>query len=428
VFSFIALISDSPSVAHLTVLQRLSYELRLRTGWTCDVDQPLTKVFHTAVSSGASRAHLLHDGRGVVLGTLFRRQPLSNDGAVSQSVTLGESESAGIIDSEGRELISSYWGRYVAILSDARATVTRIIRDPSGHLPCYRAHAAGIRCYFSRLSDYSRLGVERLSVNWDYMAARMVFSGLQGRETGLKEIEELHAGECDAVGRDGTRSEFYWHPFRFAQSPPLEDPAEAASHLRATAKACIHSWAACYPSILHRLSGGLDSAVVLGCLGDAPGRPQVTCVTYFPEAEDAREDGDEREYARAAARRAACTLIEIPRTPTARLSQMSDMGSFPVPMIFNSRNVEENALERQLAQAHGAGARFGGEGGDQLFFQSPMLASVGDYLWHRGITRTLFRRAWDIAQAEQLSVWRVLQQGISAGLLGAPWDAHAEIL
>ena len=427
-FSFIALISDSASTAHLAVLQHLSSDIRLRTGWICDVDQPLAKVFHTAVSSGASRAQPLDNGGGVVLGTLFRRQPLSNDSTGSAPVTLGEGESARIIQSHGRDLISSYWGRYVAILTDTAAPVTRIIRDPSGHLPCYRARAAGIRFYFSRLSDYLRLGVERLSVNWDYMAARMVFSGLQGRETGLKGVEELHAGECDAVGSHGTRSEFYWHPFRFAESPPVETSAAAARRLRATAKACIHSWAACYPSVLHRLSGGLDSAVVLGCLRDAPSRSQVTCVTYFPEEEDAPEDGDEREYARAAAGQAGCNLIEVPRTPTSRLSQMSDMGRFPVPMTFNSRNVEEDALERQLAQAHGAAARFGGEGGDQLFFQSPMLASVGDYLWHRGMDRSLFRRARDVAQAEQLSVWRILQKAISQGLLGAPWDVHAQVL
>ena len=426
-FSFIALISESASSAHLTALQRLSDGIRPRTGWTCDVNQPRVKVFHTAVNSGASRAHLLHDGRGVVLGTLFRRQPLSSDSAMSP-VTLAERESTGIIQSQGRHLISGYWGRYVAILSDATAPVTRVIRDPSGHLPCYRARASGIRIYFSRLSDYSQLGLAHLSVNWDYMAARMVLSSLQGRETGLNEVEELHAGECDAVGNGATRGEFYWHPFRLAQLPPLDDAAEAASRLRATAKACVHSWAACYPSVLHRLSGGLDSSVVLGCLRDARSRPQITCVTYFPEDEDAGEDGDEREYARAAARHAGCNLIEVPRTPTSRLSLMSDMGEFPVPMIFNSRNVEESALERQLAEDHGAGARFGGEGGDQLFFQSPMVASVGDSLWYRGMSRSLLRRVRDVAQAEQLSVWRVLQQGISEGLLGAQWDAYGEVL
>ena len=427
-FSFIALISESVSPAQLSALRRLSDKVRLRTGWTCDVDQPQSKVFHTAVSSGASRAHLLHNDGGVVLGTLFRRQPLSNDSAESKLVTLAESESAKIIQSRGRDLISSYWGRYVAILGDATVPVTRIIRDPSGHLPCYRARASGIRIYFSRLSDYCRLGVAALSVNWDYMAARMVLSSLQGRETGLNEIEELHAGECDTVGSDATLSQFYWHPFRLAQLSPLEDSAEAANRLRATAKACIHSWAACYPSVLHRLSGGLDSSIVLGCLRDAPSRPQITCVTYFPEEEDAGEDGDEREYARAAARQAESNLIEVPRTPTSRLSLMSDMGEFPVPMIFNSRNVEEGALERQLAQEHSARARFGGEGGDQLFFQSPMVASVGDFLRYRGMSRSLFRRVRDVAQAEQLSVWRVLQQGISQGLLGARWDAYGQVL
>src|ERR1700740_2308074 len=98
-FSFIALVSESGASVHLAVLQRLSHELRLRQGWTCDVNQPQVKVFHRAVSSGASRAHVLYDGRGVVLGTLFRRRALSDDSAVSKPVSLAEEESAGIIQS-----------------------------------------------------------------------------------------------------------------------------------------------------------------------------------------------------------------------------------------------------------------------------------------------------------------------------------------
>ena len=135
-FSFIALIGESASAGHIAALQRLSNPLRLQAGWACSVDQPLIKVFHTAVSCGASRAYPLHDGGGVVLGTLFRRQPISNDSTGSKPVILSEGESAGIIQSQGRDLISRYWGRYVAILTDATATVTRIIRDPSGHFPC----------------------------------------------------------------------------------------------------------------------------------------------------------------------------------------------------------------------------------------------------------------------------------------------------
>jgi asparagine synthase (glutamine-hydrolysing) len=427
-FSFIALICEAHSPAHLTAIRLLSEKLRADSSWVGDVDHERLKVFHRCAGSGASRAYPLHDGSGVVLGTLFTRRSAADETPATEPVVLSESDSAHITRSRGRYLITAYWGRYVAVVRDADASIVRIMRDPSGHLPCFRISWSGIRIYFSNLGDYARLGVSRLSMNWDYMAARMVHSGLHSRETGLNEVEELHAGECDAVGNDARSCEFYWHPFQIARLPPLDDPVDAARRLRTTAKACIQSWAACYPGILHRLSGGLDSSIVLGCLQDAPIRPRITCLTYFPQGEDACEDGDERSYSRISAARAGCNLIEIPRAPTQNLEKMFEMGCFPVPMIFNGRNVEETALERELAQTYGATASFGGEGGDQLFYQAPLQASIGDYVWHRGITCALLRAAWDVARTEELSVWRLLQRGLSEGLLRTPWTPNAQLL
>jgi asparagine synthase (glutamine-hydrolysing) len=427
-FSFIALICEANSPAHLTSLRLLSEKFRADSSWIGDVDHDRLKVFHRSAGSGASRAYPLHNDAGVVLGTLFARRSPADETPATEPVVLSESDSAHISQSRGRHLMTAYWGRYVAIVRNADAPIVRIMRDPSGHLPCFRTSWSGIRIYFSNLSDYAQLGVSRLSVNWDYMAARMVHFGLRSRETGLNEVEELHAGECDTVGNDARSCEFYWHPFRIAQLPPLDDPVEAAHRLRTTAKACIQSWAACYPGILHRLSGGLDSSIVLGCLQDAPIRPRITCVTYHPQGEDACEDGDERSYARISAARAECNLVEVPRAPTKNLERMFEMGCFPVPMIFNGRNVEESALERGLAQTHGATASFGGEGGDQLFYQAPLQASIGDHVWHKGVTRSLLRAAWDVAGTEQLSVWRVLQRGLSEGLLRTSWAPNAQVL
>ena len=379
------------------------------------------------MEQGASRAYRLHHDAGVVLGTLFACQPLDCGSSVSgPSSALSEGDSAAIERSEGRQLISAWWGRYVAVLNDARGAVTRVIRDPSGHLPCFRTRASGLHIYFSYLGDLTEFDMRPFSVNWDHMAARLVRPGIQSRETGLIDVEELHAGECDVIRTGATSRLFYWHPFEIARQDPFDEPLEAANLLRATAKTCIHSWAASYPSILHRLSGGLDSSIVLGCLQDAPVPPRVTCLTYYPEPDDTEEDIDERPYARSAATRANCTLIEIPRTPTTRLEQMLEMGDFPVPMIFNGRNVEEVPLERELARQYGATARFGGEGGDQLFFQAPIQASVGDSLWHRGLSRSALRIAWDVARAEQVSLWRVLQAGLSEGLFRAPWDPYSQ--
>ena len=427
-FRFIALIRAADFPGHSASLQRVAENLRSSSAWICDIDTDRVKVFHTATIHGASRAYRLRHDAGVVLGTLFARQTLEGEPSPAGPILLSESDSAQIEQSGGRHLITAYWGRYVAIVNDAREAITRVIRDPSGHMPCYRTRVSGFYIYFSYLGDYTQLNVAPLSVNWDYMAARMVRPGIQSRETGLEEVDELHAGECDLIDGGSTARLFYWHPFEIARQRPLENPREAAKLLRTTAKGCIQSWAACYPSILHRLSGGLDSSIVLGCLHEAPLPRPVTCVTYYPEPDDAQEDFDERPYARSAATQANCSLIEIPRTPTTHLERMLEMGDFPVPMIFNGRNVDEGYLERNLAQRYGATARFGGEGGDQLFFQAPIRASMGDYLWHRGIVPSALRVAWEVAQTEQLSVWRVLQQGFSEGLLRATWDPYSEAL
>jgi len=307
---------------------------------------------------------------------------------------------------------------------DPLSNVVSILRDPSGHMPCFRVRCSDVYIYFSYLGDCVQLGV-RCSINWDYLRIRMVHSGLQCTETGLNEVVELQPGECDAVATGSISSTFHWHPFSIAGQESVENVNEASRLLRATVKGCIHQWAACYPSILHRLSGGLDSAIVLSCLRDAPRLPQITCVAYYPDGSDAREDMDERLYARAVAKQASCNLIEVPRSPTSRLEKMLELGCFPIPMIFNGRNVEESALERDLALAHGATARFGGEGGDQVFFQSPLRATVGDYLWHRGLRKSVFRVAWDVAQREQLNVWGVLKEGFVEGFLRSPWNPNA---
>jgi asparagine synthase (glutamine-hydrolysing) len=427
VFRFVALVCESNEPAQLAAMHRLSAPLRGLPPWTCDIDQGRIQVFHAGAESSSSDAFRLYDGCGVVLGTLFERDADVDLASLQGKTTLSQSDCTRILSSRGRDLISRYWGRYVAILCDPISDIVSVLRDPSGHMPCFRTRCSGIRVYFSYLGDCVQLGM-RFSINWDYLTTRMVLFGLQCTETGLSEVAELQPGECDTIAVDTISSRFYWHPFSIANEPCVEEVDEAARQLRTTVKACVNRWAACYSDVLHRLSGGLDSSIVIGCLRDAPRRPQVTCVTYYPDAAQSGQDMDERVYARAAARQANCKLVEIPRSPTSRLEMMLGLGSFPIPMIFNGRNVEESALERQLARQHGANARFGGEGGDQIFFQSPISATVGDYIWHRGLTRSVFRIAWDVAEREQLSVWRVLKEALLDRIMRSRWDPNEHSL
>ena len=424
-FRFIALICESDNSATIAAAKHLGAQLHASSRWQRAIDQERVRVFFAGGMPGADEARVLPNSSGVILGTLFIHATAG--GSASPRVVLSESNCRQILGTRGQHLIQHYWGRYVAVMCDPATDEIRILRDPSGHMPCYLTRSCGVRIYFSHLEDCMRTGVAHFSINWDYLLTRVVLLGLQCRETALREVEEVQCGQCDLVTRDSSASTFYWNPCAIAREACIDDPVEAEQSLKATATACVGSWAAAHPSILHRLSGGLDSSIVLCCLRDSQSASRITCVTYYPEDEDVRCDSDECGYAREMARAAGCDLVEVPRIPCSQLDCALDPGYFPVPMIIRGRNVAENAIERRLAHERSATARFGGEGGDQIFFQAPVRASVGDRVWHRGVTVPAFRAAWDVAEAEQLSIWAVLRRALAEGCGRAAWNPTQEL-
>ena len=66
-----------------------------------------------------------------------------------------------------------------------------------------------------------------------------------------------------------------------------------------------------HASLLHRLSGGLDSSIVAGCLGRASTQPRIACYTYF----NPHGRSDERPWARLAAEHAGFEHLEYPIVP-----------------------------------------------------------------------------------------------------------------
>ena len=51
--------------------------------------------------------------------------------------------------------------------------------------------------------------------------------------------------------------------------------------MRSAVQAATSSWATLHPSLLLRLSGGLDSSIVAGCLGRRPNKSRFAAYTYF---------------------------------------------------------------------------------------------------------------------------------------------------
>jgi len=379
-------------------------------------------VFHANARPESSEALLLPNTGGVVLGKLFDRELDAH--AAPRKVVLDGGAASAILDTGGRHLIEHYWGRYVAFLRQETTRTTWVLRDPTGCLPCFVTTYRDVDIFFSSMDDCIRLGFLRFSINWKYVAALVAYPALQVRDTGLNEVSEVQAGECIEF-RDGAAGKrtLYWDPVRIAQANPIEDFDAAASALRRTTGMCVAAWASCYPRIIHTLSGGLDSSIVLSCLRYAPGRPQVTCVNYF----DPSTEGDERHYARLAARAAGCELIECERDVSAvRLEAILDIARSARPWFY-TYYVTHSPIETRWAHEKEASAIFGGGSGDQVFCSGASRLAAVDYVHRHGIGRDLWRIALDAARAQHLSIWPVLYSATRGGLFKQPCDPLSEV-
>jgi len=388
-------------------------------GWTVAVRGKGLEVRYAGADGGACAAHLLSEEGGAVLGTLFARSQEGVSTAAPRD--LAPADSRAMLDSNGRHLIESFWGRYVAFLHDAGSQATWVVRDPSGGLSCYVVRCRGVDIYFSWIDDILDLLDVPLEVNWSYLLAGACFLREHSPGTGLREVTQVLAGECVEMRAGAAKRFFYWDPLAIANTDVIEDLGEAVAAMRQCVRDAVHAWASRYDHLLLSLSGGLDSSIVLACLMDAPSHPQVTCFHYYPLGADL----DERAYARAAAAKAGLQLLERPRDSPFSLQPLLTVHRAPEPTNY-TYYIEHARNEAQLAAECGAQAVVIGYGGDQLFYQERAEWAPGDFLHRRGLRPGVLRVALDAAQMDQVSVWRVLGEAASSYLAHHRWSILQE--
>lgn len=389
--------------------------------WQPVLTCPGLEVLCADARPGGSEPHLLHAGSGVVLGTLFAS---GGDGCSARApLALAEHESADILASAGRTLVERYWGRYVAFLRDARSGGAWVLRDPSGGLPCQalRVRGADVDVYFSHMDEGALLGDRALSINWRYVAAAACQSRLQTHATGLNEVSQVLGGECIELRGGRIKRSFYWHPLRVAASEVIDDAGDAVRRLRHATRDCVHAWASSHRSIVHLLSGGLDSSIILACLKDAPTQPRITCLNFHSPGSNT----DERTLARLAAQGVDCGFVERRRDSSVALKTLLGIQKSCIPADYFFY-LEGGRSEAELAAERQATAVFSGYGGDQLFYQARARFAAGDYLGRHGFGRELFGVALNAARVDRVSVWNVLRAAVSHGLLGRRWSPRAD--
>lgn len=390
----------------------LSFYDRLRA-----VDQSWVTVIHQAgfiavysdPLSASTNVHLLAGGTGVIFGSLFVHPDQAGANPMSEPQTLGQFQTERIISSNGKSLIDTHWGSYVALIHNKTESTLWALKSPCGFLACFSVDYMNVRLLFSRTEDCVHLKLIRFTVNWDRVVAHVVDRVFVNSRSAIDQISEVPAGECWKISTEHQRADryVYWDPYTIARSTSIDELTEAALSLRRITKTCIHALASSHNTITNTLSGGVDSSIVLGCLQDAPSHPRVVCVTFFSQG----SDSDEREYARMAAARAGCMHVEQYRDRQFKIKNMLGARHTAIPSMYI---LEAMAVEptKAIARAQGATAATTGVGGDANFLHAPATYAAGDFLQKHGLKRQFFSTALDVARIEGNTIWKVIVDSV----------------
>jgi asparagine synthase (glutamine-hydrolysing) len=274
-----------------------------------------------------------------------------------------------------------------------------------------------IEIVFSDLGDLASLALPSLTINLRYLSAFIYYNQLQIRETGYSEITEVLAGECVECAQGSTQQFSMWDPRKFVAADSMDDYDAAEAALRRVTQRCINAWAGVSNNVLLSLSGGFDSAVVLGCLARAPVVPKITC---FNQCLEGSAD-DERKYARLAASRANVSLLELPWSDAEIGERVFEIPKAPKPSTGDLEWWLEIELRNDVARRTAADAIWTGQGGDHLFWAPRNHPIAADYVARNGIGFGFPRVVGDAARLFGDSYLSVIRKAIVLGFSKKPW-------
>ncbi len=401
-YRYVALAWDADDAEACGEADRASAELSSQwTGARRALDDHGLRVFVSSEAADSWQT-LVQSRQGVIVGRVFR------SGRESEESTPTTQEWARIGTTQGRSLLESWWGRYVAIFHTGLPGGISILRDPSSGLPCSICRHRTVWVIFSDIAVCKRL--VPLSVDWQHVGEFLRGGNALSPQTGLANVTEVQAGERVTLTRNGMQRSTPWDPLESAINDPVERPGEAVAALRETVDRCVSAWASLHPSIVHMLSGGLDSSIVLSCLSRAPSRPHVTCLHVVSSA----KHESERHYARMAAAHMRCELRELTiESCAANLSELMPRvrpGVRPLSTIYEALTSESCA---NLAAEMSSTAITSGAAGDSLFLQPAAEFAVPDYVCRHGLRADVWRVACNAARVSGQALWPVLWRAIS---------------
>jgi asparagine synthase (glutamine-hydrolysing) len=333
---------------------------------------------------------------GLVLGPLFRRDAEEQERVREIPPDLA----VDWLKSSGQALTDAYWGGYLAFLADRERDRLIVVRDPTGARPCFTFERGGVRVFTSHPSDLL------LSVDVDQvrLAGFLCHPRLSLGRTGVEEVEELASGEIWRIGRTEDLRVQAWTPLGRVRPRPAE---VIASEVKASVELAAAAMTSGHDKVLHRLSGGLDSSIVLAGLAQARrARPfELLCVNEFsPDV----PEGDERILARLTAERFNVNLVEMAFTPRPFAEARRSNAWSPNPG-FTLLNTGALSFMEAMS-AHRGALLTSGQGGDHVFQRNRTLHLASDAARRGQLT---FDLAMSLARMSGVSLWKLLGHAAS---------------
>jgi len=343
---------------------------------------------------------------------------LSDDSPSARAI-FDDRRTDAIIGSRGRVLVSDYWGSYVAILAHEQTRSVLILKDPTGSLPCFMTSLRGVSIVFSCLQDCLELNTLSFTVNWSFVETRLASNGMDVSHNPLNEVSQVYRGQCIEISTNGGPSgarQLYWQPVDFSQrANALDDVAAAAQALRACVRSTTRTLAADHSDILIRLSGGLDSSIVAGCLKDVAADPTITAYTHF----NPHGRSDERRWARLSAQHAGFSHIECICDPTKISLESALTIAACVEPPSAAGCVALGQMEGELATQHPYTAVFSGDGGDSGFGAEAVRHVIDDFFRLRGLSFSAIQFAAAVALRTDTMTWKILTDSLRRKIRGS---------
>lgn len=309
-----------------------------------------------------------------------------------------------LYEEHGDELAAHLDGMFAFALWDANRHRLLLARDRLGIKPLYLARLPRGLLFGSEMKSLLCTGLLSDELDLQAMDEYLTYTNIPGPRTAYKAIEQLPPGTSLAIEEDGSATHArYWSLPDLQVEPKSEN--QWIEDCEKGLQAAVESHLVADVSVGAFLSGGVDSGVLVAMMATILGKPVETFTVGFKEA--GASFIDERQYARALAKRYGLNHHEIEVTPHFDEIVWDIVSAFDQP--FADDSVVPSYYVSKVAAQH-VKVAMTGLGGDELFggYRRHLGLLLGDRyskiprFFRDGLIKPLVQR---IPESEQSADW-----------------------